>query len=422
MKRVSTVLTLVMVLGGCGHFSQSVPVARMAQAASPFDARAFSASGESTRRAVVRLKGVNVPQALRRQDAGSPKVVSKIGPLRTLVIDAGAPAKLDAVLKSLQGDREVVYAAPTNLVVAEKVVDDPKVGEQYALGVTRAFDGWDIEWGKADTVVAIVDSGVDMRHPDLAGKIVPTSYNVLDRNNNPADDHGHGTHCAGIATAIANNQTGIAGVAPGCGLMAVKVLDTKGRGDDASIAEGIVYAVDNGADVISMSLGLYKRSQVIEDALQYALNKDVVLVASAGNNNALNDPKTAPHLPSTHPGVIEVAATDAKDAKASFSNFGKTVSVAAPGVAILSTLPTYSVGRATQGYGPMSGTSMAAPFVAGLAGLVRSQFPQLKQAEVKARIEASADDLGETGFDPKFGYGRVNVAKALAAAGVQQRR
>jgi subtilisin family serine protease len=226
------------------------------------------------------------------------------------------------------------------------------------------------------------------------------------------DDHGHGTHCAGIAAAIADNAEGGAGVAPGVGLMSVKVLDARGGGSDATIAEGIVYAADHGAKVASMSLGLYKRSKVIEDALQYALDHDVVLVASAGNNNAENDPVAAPHLPSTFPGVIEVAATDAKDAKARFSNFGKTVSVAAPGVDILSTLPTYSVGRDLN-YGMMSGTSMASPFVAGVAGLVRSQFPNLTNKEVKAKIEASADDLGTKGFDTTFGHGRVNALNAV---------
>jgi len=207
----------------------------------------------------------------------------------------------------------------------------------------------------------------------------------------------------------------VAGVAPGVGIMSVKVIDAKGRGSDATIAEGIVYAADHGAKVMSMSLGLYKRSQIIEDALQYALDKDVVLCASAGNNNALNDPESAPHLPSTYPGVIEVAATDVLDKKARFSNFGKTVAVAAPGVDIMSTLPT-KTGQTAKPYGKMSGTSMASPYVAGLAALVRSQFPTMKQAEVKAHIQRTADDLGDQGFDPIFGHGRVNAFKAVSVA------
>jgi subtilisin family serine protease len=341
-------------------------------------------------------------------------VTAKIQALQTLVLDLAPGQSADDLLKSLRADGAVAYAAPVQLVELEKSINDPKAGQQYSLKVTKVADAWDTQVGTKETIIAIIDSGVDMTHPDLKAKLVP-GWNTLDKNDKPTDDHGHGTHCAGIAAAIADNNEGVAGVAPGVGLMSVKVLDAKGRGSDATIAEGVVWAADHGAKVMSMSLGLYKRSQVIEDALQYALDKDVTLVASAGNNNAENDPVSAPHLPSTHPGVIEVAATDSKDQKARFSNFGKTVSVAAPGVDILSTLPTYNVGRDLN-YGLMSGTSMASPFVAGLAGLVRSQYPTMKQAEVKAHIQKMADDLGTSGFDPQFGFGRVNGLKAVSAA------
>jgi subtilisin family serine protease len=154
-----------------------------------------------------------------------------------------------------------------------------------------------------------------------------------------------------------------------------------------------------------MSWGFYRRSRVLEDALQYALDHDAVLVASAGNNHARNEPKTAPHLPSTYPGVIEVAAVDHDAVAARFSNFGRTVSVAAPGVDILSSVPG--------GYELKSGTSMAAPHVAGVAALVRSQFPELGWQAVKQRLEATARDLGEAGPDEVYGAGLVDAAAAL---------
>ncbi|MEB3198824.1 MAG: S8 family peptidase [Candidatus Sericytochromatia bacterium] len=413
--RHHVILLAALLSTGCGlQQLDRAPISQQS-ASTRFPAAAFTAQGASKQQVVVKLKGTRVPQTLLRQGRGAPRVTSRIQPLRALVVDAAPGADVSALLASLRADDAVAYAHPVQLAMIEKEVDDPKLASQYSLKITQTDLAWDTQMGNPGTVVAIVDSGIDMGHPDLKAKIVPESYNVLDKDNNPKDDHGHGTHCAGIAAAIANNAEGVAGVAPGVGLMSVKVLDAKGRGSDATIAEGVVYAADKGAKVISMSLGLYKRSQVLEEALEYALKKDVVLVASAGNNNALNEPVSAPHLPSTHPGVIEVAASDDKDQKARFSNFGKTVSVAAPGVNILSTLPTYSAGR-EKTYGTMSGTSMAAPFVAGLAGLVRSQFPQMTQAEVKAHIEKTADDLGQPGFDEMFGHGRVNALKAVTPA------
>jgi len=405
---------------GCGNVSAPREATGGPNAQTRFPQASFNAQGVSKNQVVVRLKGQTIPQTLLRQGKGAPRVTSKIQSLNALVVDNAPGADTARLLQTLRADKAVAYAHPVQLAQMEKTVDDPKVAQQYSLKVTQVDQAWDVQMGAAGVVVAVVDSGIDMGHPDLKNNIVAESWNVLDKNNVPRDDHGHGTHCAGIAAAIANNGEGVAGVAPKAGIMAVKVLDARGRGSDATIAEGVVHATDKGAKVISMSVGLYKRSQVLEDALQYALDRDVVLVASAGNKNILNDPTAAPHLPSTHPGVIEVAATDAKDQKARFSNFGKTVSVAAPGVDILSTLPTYKVGRELS-YGTMSGTSMAAPFVAGLAALVRSEFPNLKQAEVKAHIEKMADDLGTAGFDEIFGHGRVNALKAVSATAARRR-
>ncbi|MEB3284277.1 MAG: S8 family serine peptidase [Candidatus Sericytochromatia bacterium] len=409
----SAAILVALLTVGCGNMTPSRNSAPLAAAQTRFPAGNFTAQGVSKRQIVVKLKGQRLPQSLLRQGPGAPRITSKIQSLRALVLDNAPGADSTKLLASLRADAAVAYAHPVQLAQMEKTVDDPRVAEQYSLKIAQVDQAWDLQMGGAGVVVAVIDSGIDMGHPDLKGNIVPESWNVLDKNNDPRDDHGHGTHCAGIAAAIANNGEGVAGVAPKAGLMAVKVLDARGRGSDATIAEGVVHATDKGAKVITMSLGLYKRSPVLEEALQYALDRDVVLVASAGNNNALNDPTSAPHLPSTHPGVIEVAATDDQDKKARFSNFGKTVSVAAPGVNILSTLPTYKVGREV-GYGKMSGTSMASPFVAGLAALVRSEFPAMKQAEVKAHIEKMADDLGAEGFDQYFGHGRINALKSVS--------
>ncbi len=223
------------------------------------------------------------------------------------------------------------------------------------------------------------------------------------------DDSGHGTHCAGIAAAASNNNEGGIGVGGKCSIMPVKIL-SYGSGTDDIIAEGIVWAADNGANVMTMSLGIYRSSKPIEDALKYALDKGITITASAGNKNQEFDV----HLPSTYPGVIEVASTDDKDQKSTFSNFGKKISVAAPGTAIMSTLPTYSVSsKKPLNYGKLSGTSMASPHVAGLAGLILSQKPSLKPSEVTKIIQSTSKDLGESGWDKIYGHGRVDALAAL---------
>jgi subtilisin family serine protease len=202
-------------------------------------------------------------------------------------------------------------------------------------------------------------------------------------------------------------------MAPRCKIMPVKVLNREGKGDTGDIVAGLLYAVNNGAKIVNMSLGGTGGSRALMDAINYALSKDVVVVAAMGNEGA-----NAQEYPAGYPGVIAVGATDSSDEIASFSNFGSWISVAAPGEDILSTLPMRSVyvteteGKDT-GYDVMDGTSMAAPYVAGLAALVRSQNPRMTAAQVKVRIEKSADDLGDPGFDEQFGHGRINAARAI---------
>ena len=193
--------------------------------------------------------------------------------------------------------------------------------------------------------------------------------------------------------------------------MPVKVL-RDGKGSDVDIAEGIVWATDHGADVINISIGLYTKSTAMERAVKYALNKNVVVVSSAGNDSK----SSKIHLPSMIKGVIEVSATNKIDRLASFSNYAQQISVSAPGDKILSTMPTYNVeltGEAGKNYGVLSGTSMASPMVAALAALLKSTDKTLTPKQIKARIEATAVDLGKRGYDEYFGNGRIDVASAL---------
>jgi thermitase len=274
-------------------------------------------------------------------------------------------------------------------------------------------------------VLAIVDSGVDIDHPDLKAKMVKgynaTGISGLFGLGSPKDDNGHGTHCAGIAAAITNNGVGISGMAPNVKIMPVRVLAGPGSGSLMSVAKGIVWAANNGADVISLSLGGAGTMKSLEDAIAHALKKNSVVVAAMGNSGHTGNPIS---YPAAYPGTIAVGASDAEDNIAVFSSFNKYCTVAAPGVKIFATTPTYDVwltknskGAITKNYSYMSGTSMATPLVAGLAALIRSKHKDLAPAKVKEILEKSADKVpamaGET-WTEKFGHGRINALKAVS--------
>ena len=227
-------------------------------------------------------------------------------------------------------------------------------------------------------------------------------WNFPDDNNLIYDDHGHGTHVAGIAAARINNGVGIAGMAGGATIMPVDVFPLPAFGTYEDLIRAIIYATDNGAHVINMSLGASSYSRGEEAAVNYAWNHGVVVVAAAGNTYG-----NTYHYPAAHRNAIAVAATDAGDNRCSFSTWGDFVDVAAPGCSVFSTVPG--------GYGWKGGTSMAAPHVAGLAALLFSLNPLLTNAQVRDLIEQNVDDLGTTGWDPYFGKGRINARKALAA-------
>lgn len=288
---------------------------------------------------------------------------------------------------------------------------DPLRNQQWALDKVEADAAWKITRGAKNVVLAVVDSGVDPNHPDLRDKLVQ-GWSAIGGSHNIKDEDGHGTHCAGIATAIEGNGMGVVGMAPNVKLMPVRVLDAKGEGEDKDIAAGVVWACNHGASVISLSVGSYSASRVLKDAIAYAQKKNVVVVAAMGN-----DGNGKPNFPAQFKGVMAVGATDEDDGLAEFSNYGNWISVTAPGVDILSTMPTYPVTSTQEGasisYSREDGTSMATPYVAGLAALVRSRWPELSAAQVRQTIEMTATDLGPKGFDTKFGHGRINARRAL---------
>lgn len=299
-----------------------------------------------------------------------------------------------------RGLPNVVYAEPNHRMRVFATPNDPGWNQQYGPSKMQCPAAWDIESGDPTVVIAIVDTGIDLSHPDLSGKLVP-GYDFVNQDANPQDDQGHGTHCAGIAAASTNNGIGVAGIASNCKLMPVKVLDSGGSGYLSDVADGITWAVQNGAKVVSLSLGGSSGSQALSDAIDYAWNNGAVVVAAAGNNGW-----TSPAYPAYYANAIAVASTDQIDQRSSFSNYGSWVDVAAPGSSIYSTF----LGG---GYGYMSGTSMACPGVAGLAGLVFSRLgPNATPAQVRSAIEGSCDDVGTF-----VAHGRVNALGAMNSGG-----
>jgi thermitase len=341
------------------------------------------------------------------------------------------------VVENLARNPLVTYVEPNRIRgLSIAAPNDPNYsGYQWALKAVRAVEAWRLlpdryltgstAAGKRLTV-AVLDTGADCTHPDFAnaggastdsaqgGQLFFEGSRTFVRTavQEPAcvwqDDYGHGTHVAGIIGAATNNGVGIAGLGYPLRLMIYKVLDSRGKGADSSIAAGIMGAADAGADIISLSLGGNGYSQTFQDAVTYAWQRNSLVVAASGNadSNKLFFPSGANH-------ALGVAAVDSNNNKASFSNYGFGVDVAAPGVSILSTVPVYPVKQGVRNYAYYSGTSMAAPYVSALAGLVAMATPGIAADAIAMRIQQSAESSGNV-WDQYLGYGTINAWRAVS--------
>ena len=302
----------------------------------------------------------------------------------------------------------VDFAEPNYVFTTTGTPNDPSFSTMYGLDKIDAPEGWTTAYGPTSFPstggirVGVVDTGVDRGHADLGSKVKAcaqalTNFGIL-QSGTCNDDHGHGTHTAGTIAAITNNGVGVAGVAPNADLAICKALNIAGSGFTTDIVKCINWLrTTGGARIISMSIG-GGTTTTMNNELSAASAAGVLLIAAAGN-----DGNATLNYPAAHPAVVSVAATDQNDAKASFSNCNADVEIAAPGVSILSTVPG--------GYGTMSGTSMATPHVSGAAAVVMWQ-KGLSASAVRSLLNSSSDDLGATGRDTCFGFGRVNLARA----------
>ncbi|MGQ9792145.1 MAG: S8 family peptidase, partial [Anaerolineae bacterium] len=323
------------------------------------------------------------------------------------------PGKELETIAQLRARADVLYAELDYRVYAMDTPNDQYWNQQWGLPKIQAPKAWDIlsTTGGANIIIAIVDSGIDLDHPDFAcpNKLLD-GHDFVNNDNDPQDDYGHGTHVAGIAAACSNNGIGVAGVAWAARLLPVKVLNSSGQGSYSGLAQGISYAVDQGAQIINLSLGGVNDSDTMRTGIQYAVERGRLVVAAAGNcaagGNGCGGQVNPVMYPAAYDEVMAVAASDSDDNRASFSEYRPYVDVAAPGVNIYSTLWDDT-------YGSLSGTSMATAFVSGLAALLWSADGSLSAAQVRALIESNVDDLGTPGKDIYFGYGRINAWRAL---------
>jgi subtilisin family serine protease len=355
----------------------------------------------------------------------------------TFRISFAAKTPVEKAVSTLSATAGVVYAEPNRYRETCVVPSDPSFAAQWGLTKINCPAAWDRTTGSANVTVAVIDTGVDLDHPELAPLLVqgndlvdlgpapvpPPGFHFdgdfQGRDNNPQDEVGHGTHVAGTIACLSNNGVGVAGVTWSCRIMPVRVLarivnnanpaDVRGTGSSADIAAGIRWAVDNGARVLNLSLGGPSDTQVERDAIAYAIGHGVVVCAAMGNGGAA----AGPSFPGAYPDVVAVGAIDQSDHRAAFSQVGPHIDIVGPGVGVLSTVWD-------NGFTTMSGTSMATPHVSGVAALVLSCNPGLTGAQVADVLRQTARPLRDIPADSvpnnNYGFGCVDAQAAVNRA------
>ena len=325
-----------------------------------------------------------------------------ISQIRTKVINV-PEAAIERIEKSLARSGLFTVVERDYIATPAATPNDPDFASEWHLSKIQASAAWDLTRGAAITV-AVLDSGVDPTHPDLISKLVP-GWNFVNSNSDTHDVLGHGTAVAGTIAAATNNSTGVAGVAWSSPIMPLVVLNSSNYANYSDVANATTYAADHGARIINISLGGSSASATLQNAVDYAWSKGAVVFAAASNNS-----NSTPYYPAACNNVVAVSATTQSDTLASFSNYGSWITLSAPGDVILTTVNG-------GGYGSWYGTSFASPVAAGVGALVLSKNPSLSPSSLVSILKQTADDLGPSGFDQSFGWGRVNAYKAVSAAG-----
>ncbi|KON80960.1 S8 family serine peptidase [Azoarcus sp. PA01] len=327
------------------------------------------------------------------------KSVGRIDAIDVHIVQLPPNASEKAVAALLSKNKHLKFAEP-DMIVPPDSTNDPYYSKAWHLPKIGAPTAWSTSTGE-QIVIAILDSGVDSRHPDLAGKLLP-GWNFYDGNSNTADVTGHGTKVAGTAAAASNNSVGVASVAGGAMILPGRIASTSGTASYSTMAKGVTWAADNGARVANVSYSGARGSLTVQNAGQYLKSKGGILVTSAGNSGG--EEAVAPSDT-----LIAVSGTTSSDVKASWSSYGSYVDVAAPGAGIYTTVNG-------GGYGSVSGTSFASPAAAGVVALMMAANSSLSPDDIAGYLFSTAVDLGNAGFDKYYGHGRINAAAAVQAA------
>jgi hypothetical protein len=394
-------LSLPPISPGRPHLRALTAVAALAAlAVTPFAAARVDMSSDPVEIVVGFENAATAAERTQALAEAGVRIEERLPKLDAVVVSA-PDARAAAALAELRADGDVDYAARETYRRPMLTPNDPGYATStWPYLQTALPNAWDLTTGSASVVVAVLDSGVDAAHPDLPA--MAAGYDFVNEDANPADDLGHGTQVTGALAAHLGNGLDAVGACPGCTVMPVKVMNGAALASDTDVVEGIVWATDNGADVINLSLGGPDSSQLLTDGVAYARNRGVVVIASAGNDGA-----ATPMYPAAIEGVIGVAGTNSSDALYPFSNYGADyVDMAAPGC--LQT--TLMGGGVVEG----CGTSVAAPLVSGVAGLVLSHSPLLNGKQVEGVLTSSAKD--EPGLDVEHGILDAYVALLVSAA------
>ncbi|WP_168121433.1 S8 family serine peptidase [Paenibacillus sp. HB172176] len=322
---------------------------------------------------------------------------------------ASAPIENQAAktLAPVSKDEAAADQASVGKLAASPVTaNDPELAKQKYLEQIGAPAAWKTQHDQSELIIALVDTGVDLDHPDLKANLIP-GINLLDESKTADDDNGHGTSVAGVIAAAGNNGTGVSGIVWHAKLMPIKALDEWGDGTEKDLGEAIMYAVDHGAKIVELSVGLHRYSPYMLDIVQYAEDHGVLLVAASGNDGLTLGDQVAVKYPAAYPTVLAVGGARADNTPDPRSNSGTELDLLAPW-----SVYTTEVGGS---YHAEEGTSMSAPQVAAAAALILAQHPAYKPYQVRALLRQSAKDIGAPGVDSTSGYGILQIDKALAA-------
>jgi len=359
--------------------------------------QAQAATEKPVDRVIVKLRDDG---ALKNKATAQQVETAETGNAQIVTLEVPEGQSVESFITELSSQGDVEYAEPDGRVELAAIPSDPfYAGYQYHHRLIGSEAAWDKTTGKADVLVAVIDDGFDLAHPDLSGRVL-SPFNVITGKSGSVSVEIHGTHVAGLIAGNMNNELFGVGVAPSTSILPIDVFDGE-DGFISDVAAGVYYAVDSGADIINMSLVAYSDTNLLREAVQYAHSKNVLVVAAAGNDGI-----SSPYYPAAYQNVMSVASTDAADQHSEFSNFGKTIDIAAPGSNVFSIFPGES-------FGGLDGTSMSTPIVSGAAALVKANEPKLSNTDIAGRLKLTAKDLGAAGKDVYYGHGRLNIDRAL---------